>query len=280
MHNGSEVKSKVVQIGTSEIKYHKFENLEGPIYSVPRSEVFIIRYENGRKEVITKVETATTTSSTTSASQSIAESDTASSINANETTVASKYAHITEAQQRTKQDVHKKKFYISPQPFIGMAIGGDDVGYSGLSVGADVLAEYFPNKKSGSGLCAGLGYNFKQYEVTILDHPINVSSLDFLLGYSFRTNDMKFFCRGMLYLSVPVSSKMVAKVETGEGAIKVKEDAREGTKTMFGVAMDAGFHFKQFNIGIRYSLSFLQQFDFDNKGGAPMIVGLFLGGSF
>lgn len=49
--NGDEIKSKVVEVLKTEIKYKKHENLSGPIYSIDLSEVFMVRYENGSKDV-------------------------------------------------------------------------------------------------------------------------------------------------------------------------------------------------------------------------------------
>ncbi|WP_242927597.1 hypothetical protein [Pontibacter vulgaris] len=51
--NGDELKVKVLEISPSEIKYKRFDNLEGPIISILRSEVFMIVFENGTKEVFT-----------------------------------------------------------------------------------------------------------------------------------------------------------------------------------------------------------------------------------
>lgn len=50
--NGDEIKSKVEEITDEVIKYKKFDNIEGPSYSISKSEVFIIKYSNGTKEVI------------------------------------------------------------------------------------------------------------------------------------------------------------------------------------------------------------------------------------
>jgi hypothetical protein len=44
---GELVKTKIVEIGQTEIKYKKFDNLNGPIYSIEKSNVTLIRYENG-----------------------------------------------------------------------------------------------------------------------------------------------------------------------------------------------------------------------------------------
>lgn len=48
--NGEEVKAIVTEVGTSEVKYKKCDNKNGPIYSVKKSEVFMIKYANGSKD--------------------------------------------------------------------------------------------------------------------------------------------------------------------------------------------------------------------------------------
>ncbi len=50
--NGDEINAKVMDIGTAEIKYKKSENLDGPVYSVYKTAVFRIKFENGTMEVI------------------------------------------------------------------------------------------------------------------------------------------------------------------------------------------------------------------------------------
>jgi hypothetical protein len=52
--NGEDIKAKVTEVTLSEIKYKKFENLEGPIYSLLIKDVLIIRYENGSKDLFTQ----------------------------------------------------------------------------------------------------------------------------------------------------------------------------------------------------------------------------------
>jgi len=56
LRNGDEIKAKVNEVGQSEIKYNKFDNLTGPVYSIKKSEVFMIRYENGSKDVFQEEE--------------------------------------------------------------------------------------------------------------------------------------------------------------------------------------------------------------------------------
>ncbi|MBN1639387.1 MAG: hypothetical protein JW866_10490 [Ignavibacteriales bacterium] len=49
--DGSEIKTKVIEITTNEIKYKNFEQLESALLNIPISQVFMIIYESGEKEV-------------------------------------------------------------------------------------------------------------------------------------------------------------------------------------------------------------------------------------
>ncbi len=49
--DGTEAMVKVIEITPNEIKYKKCENLEGPVYSTKKSELFMIKYANGTREV-------------------------------------------------------------------------------------------------------------------------------------------------------------------------------------------------------------------------------------
>lgn len=49
--NGEDIKAKVIEIGLNEVKFKRFDNLDGPLIIIAKSEVLIIRYENGGKEI-------------------------------------------------------------------------------------------------------------------------------------------------------------------------------------------------------------------------------------
>ena len=51
LRDGKEIKTKVIEIYQLEIKYKKFINLEGPTYTVMKSDVLMIKYENGEKDI-------------------------------------------------------------------------------------------------------------------------------------------------------------------------------------------------------------------------------------
>lgn len=51
---GDEIKAKVLEIGLEEVKYKKWDNQNGPAYSLKKTDIFLIKYENGSKDVFSK----------------------------------------------------------------------------------------------------------------------------------------------------------------------------------------------------------------------------------
>lgn len=49
--NGDEITSKVLKVSQTEIEYKKWSNQDGPSYTLDKSEVFMIKYKNGEKDV-------------------------------------------------------------------------------------------------------------------------------------------------------------------------------------------------------------------------------------
>lgn len=56
LKNGDELKGKVVEITETVIKYRRCNNLTGPIYSIPKADVFLIKYPNGTRDVFVENE--------------------------------------------------------------------------------------------------------------------------------------------------------------------------------------------------------------------------------
>jgi len=52
--DGTEILSKVIEINNTEIKYKLFDNQNGPTIITLKKNIFIIKYENGTKEVFTE----------------------------------------------------------------------------------------------------------------------------------------------------------------------------------------------------------------------------------
>lgn len=68
--DGSEIKVKVIEITSTEIKYKKCDFPDGPNYVVKKSEIFMVKYANGTREVFkTENQTATNNQQSTRGSK-------------------------------------------------------------------------------------------------------------------------------------------------------------------------------------------------------------------
>ena len=61
LRNGDEIKAKVIEITPSEIKYKRFDNLDGPARVALKTDVFAINYANGSRELFNTITDNTTT---------------------------------------------------------------------------------------------------------------------------------------------------------------------------------------------------------------------------
>ena len=62
--NTDEIECKVVEIEEGNLKYRKFSNLDGPIYNISTDDIFMVKFENGEKEVFTTKEKTLATEET------------------------------------------------------------------------------------------------------------------------------------------------------------------------------------------------------------------------
>jgi hypothetical protein len=53
---GESILVKVIEVGTAEVKYKKLDNLNGPMFSMLKSDLLMIKYENGTNEDFSKEE--------------------------------------------------------------------------------------------------------------------------------------------------------------------------------------------------------------------------------
>lgn len=54
--NTEEIECKIIEIEDTRVKYKNFSNLDGPVYNINKVDIFMIKYENGQKEVFEKAE--------------------------------------------------------------------------------------------------------------------------------------------------------------------------------------------------------------------------------
>jgi len=49
--NGEDIQAKVLEVSKDEVRYRKFDNPDGPVFILPVSDLIMIRYENGTKDL-------------------------------------------------------------------------------------------------------------------------------------------------------------------------------------------------------------------------------------
>ena len=47
----TDIKAKISEVGTTEVKYKNFSNLDGPDYTISKSDILMITYENGERDI-------------------------------------------------------------------------------------------------------------------------------------------------------------------------------------------------------------------------------------
>lgn len=52
LKNGDEIEVKIIEVSSKNIKYKKCDYLDGPLYTKDKSEIFMLKYSNGTKEMI------------------------------------------------------------------------------------------------------------------------------------------------------------------------------------------------------------------------------------
>lgn len=50
--NGDELQCKIVEVSKNEVKYKRWSNQEGPMFAEKKTDIFMIKYENGEKDVM------------------------------------------------------------------------------------------------------------------------------------------------------------------------------------------------------------------------------------
>lgn len=58
--NGEDINAKIIEVGTTEVRYKQADNLNGPTFVLNKSEILMIRYENGSKEIFSNTNNVNT----------------------------------------------------------------------------------------------------------------------------------------------------------------------------------------------------------------------------
>jgi len=49
--NGEDIQARILKVGTEEVEYKRYDNPDGPVFTMTKSDILLIRYENGTKDI-------------------------------------------------------------------------------------------------------------------------------------------------------------------------------------------------------------------------------------
>ncbi|MCW3071062.1 MAG: hypothetical protein JWO44_952 [Bacteroidetes bacterium] len=149
--NGEEIKAKVVEVGTTEIKYKKFEKQNGPTYVIEKKDVFMIKYEDGTKDILNPIGEEKKTEPTTDKPTEPVKADVKAPKDSSSKT---KYSYIDKVREVQEAD-RGFRFYAGNGWLLGP-------GLASPFVGIDIR---FPRKNVFlRGISIGVRANFKNLE--------------------------------------------------------------------------------------------------------------------
>ena len=156
LKTGTEIKAKIIELSPTEIRYKAFDNLNGPTIVLDKNTVFMMRYENGKTELVNPIIEQPKTAHISTPSV-----ETTQKVNSMPSTVQTTLG--------TKQIVHN----IPEKSFIG----GIYIG-SSMPLFSYASTNFEDNEKAAGakiGFCGGvqLGYKVNKNMSILLDGQFN-----------------------------------------------------------------------------------------------------------
>lgn len=191
-----EIPAKVLEVGETQIRYRKFSNPDGPVYTIGKSEVFFIRYQNGEKEVITAYEApASTGVARPGAPSAVVYGSAAAS--------ASRYAAAK------RQPMRDRSWEIGVAPTFGLGIIlFEEDAWTGPSIGADVGLNYYFSRYSSNCVGASLGFSYNAVGSTDSDtFDLMLMNLDLYYGAAGSARGSAFGYKAGFAFNFPLSCK-------------------------------------------------------------------------
>lgn len=229
--SAEEIPAKVLEVGDTHIRYRKHTNPDGPIYSLSRSEVFFIRYENGEKEVFEQTETP--------------------SDDAAPTLLSTVSGNVVRSTAIKREPLRDESWEIGIGVHSGLsALFFEEDSWSGPSIGIDVSGNYYFSKYASECLGMSLGFTYHGFMPEGYDDNVNLTTMDIDLYFGecgARTS--AFGGKFGFAFNFPLSCKM------GD------YDMSESLNTIgFGIFSDLGWTWKSSDFGFRIQYNFTNTF--------------------
>ena len=205
LRDGNIIEARITEISQTEIRYKRFDHLDGPTVVIPAAQVLSIRYENGRSEIITAVSV-------------VRENMLTNTVVKQENARAERIRTIWERDTAIDPDKFIFGFNVSPVgvaplmsgPMVNLEFGKGNFnseinlilpGVNRLGGGFLATFNYFWHSRIGDGYIGG-GIGFSTYknggDMHLFWNPTMIFSLPFGIngGYKFVTRSGVYFRTG------------------------------------------------------------------------------------
>jgi hypothetical protein len=255
--DGSEISAKVVEVEDLKVRYRRFDQgTTGPIYSLAKADIFMIRYEDGTKDVFGAAQPSTTSPTQTPAPANTVEQPVKpAQANTNSVLSAAPQSIYTPA----SSSATSSRFFISYAPGAFADLG--------ISMGnlTDKGALYFTGRFSGNSFgdvsiyemtdADGINDDFWTWDYT---GNYEYRRGSFLVGYMANmggnldgTSIHGYFGIGYGYANYMYEYEQIGSTGTSYGyeLIKYTDVSKSSVEAEFGMLVD----FNGFNLSIGYS---------------------------
>ncbi len=221
-----EIPAKVLEVGEDQIRYRKFSNPDGPIYTISRSEVFFIRYENGEKEVITAY-------------------DTPAAPQASNSTLAGALARGGQA-LRERKPLRDRSWEVGITPTAGLAlVFFEEDSWDGPALSVSVDGNYYFSKYSTECVGASLGFLYSSLGTEDISGDFSMMNLDLYYGSLGSPSGSSFGGKVGFSLGFPMSLQM--------GDYDMSESLNG---FQFGTFTQLGWSWRHSDVGLRLQYNF------------------------
>jgi Outer membrane protein beta-barrel domain len=247
LKTGTEIKCKIVKLTPKEIEYKAFDNLDGPIITIEKPTVFMLRYANGKTETINPIDND-------NGGSKPQETEKANS-------------------QRTPSVLRLPKEQISQtikpnKGFTGSVFAGVVIPLGTYSE-KDIVKEDNAGA-ANTGYCLGLQLGYRNKNVSLLCEAQFMSNsyaakyVDGKYIYNLKGEWTNFTLMPGIKAHFPISEKVsfYTIILGGESFTSLKGDfadlilSKDTKSESFGFGITGGFVFAEhLNIGIKYSKS-------------------------
>jgi hypothetical protein len=242
LKSGDEIKAKVQEIGTDNVKYKKYDNQSGPIYTLTKSDIFMIKYENGDKDVFnTPAQPVQEKPVSPPAGVNVPQND---------------YSQINAMTKRGNASLREKNYEIGIQGDFGLGsfhssdFNGEyeDENNFGFMAGGGLFLDIYPKKNNIWLLGTGANY-WSHYYMTDYDATYSLSYVNWDVYWGAR--DPLAISGVRLYAKLGLRASFL----TG-GTISFADGSEDKAKlyansTVFGMMTEWGYPFKHFDIGVK-----------------------------